>query len=625
MVKHRRINALVPALFLLLALLIWLALMREFRLDDAFITYRYAQNAARGQGLVYNVGDAVLSTTAPLYALLLAALSFAVPDFHLLGGLAGTVCIGLGGWVIYDLSRRLPRSFAFLGGLFYVLSTPLWLTLGMETPLWILLVLAAVALADRERWPMAGLLIGIAVLVRPDAALPGALLGIAALGMAVVRKGMRQRWWGALVGYSVMAAVPIVLFAAWSWTIYGSPLPATLGAKSAQAIRGVTGLGLYVGTFDGLALIVQSLVAQSPLYLLIGLLAFVGLSMRLTWPVVLIVAWGVLHLLAYAALQIAPYRWYYVPLLPGVMLLTLYGLRRVWMFLCSRVSTMAAQVVSAGLAVLALLAPAMSFARIAETFAAGGPTQPMLPIVDWEAYRQVGDWLRTETPPDATVGVAEVGQVGFYAERWMTDYLGLLQPDVADMLRRGDLYSWLVGYAPDYLVFQRFRGIGLVLYNFYIQEDPWFLATYRPIRDFDDPRYAAGPVTIFERAVPKRSMIEQDAQVDYGGLTLTGLAVEAYSAEWRTLRVRLDWRVTGSLPPKLHLAVKVMLDVPPDDLPAFDADYETAYWEGAFSTWHTILLLEDMPPGEHPLLVSVGPIGGPYTDQTPGVLEISSH
>jgi hypothetical protein len=601
-----------------LALVVWLVLMREFRLDDSFITYRYAQNAANGLGLVYNRGDAVLSTTAPLYALLLAALSAFIPDFHTLGGLIGTLSIGVGGWVVFALARPLPFAMRFWVGLLYVMSTPLWLSLGMETPLWIALVLAAFALAERNRWSVAGLLVGLAVLIRPDAALPGVLLGGAALSTVVRRPGTRRRWWGALVGYVVVAAVPVLIFALWAFIMYGSPFPVTLGAKSAQAIRGVTGLGLNVGVVDGLGLIVRDLLTQSPLYVLIGVLALVGLRARLPWTVGLIALWGLLHLVAYAVLRIAPYRWYYVPLLPGMLLLSGYGLHQIWIWLSRQTTQSVARFASGAVAVLVLTAPLMSFVRIADTFASGGSTQPMLPIVDWEAYRQVGDWLRQETSDTATVGVAEVGQVGFYAERWMTDYLGLLQPDVADMLRRGDLYSWLVGYAPDYLVFQRFRGIGLVLYNVYIQEDPWFLANYAPVRDFDDTRYIAGPVTIFERVLPKRAMIEQAVHADYGSLQLTRLAVERTSVNTQTVRVRLDWQVVGALPPSLHLAVKV-LDLPV--LPASDADYLTDQWEGAFSTWHTLMLPENVEPGVYPLLVSVGD-AGVFNEQTPSSFEV---
>src|SRR3989337_1683613 len=43
-------------------------------IDDAYITFRYAQNLIAGEGLVYNPGEAVLGTTTPVYAVLLAGL-----------------------------------------------------------------------------------------------------------------------------------------------------------------------------------------------------------------------------------------------------------------------------------------------------------------------------------------------------------------------------------------------------------------------------------------------------------------------------------------------------------------------------------------------------------------------
>jgi arabinofuranosyltransferase len=44
-------------------------------IDDAYITFRYAQNLVSGMGLVYNPGEHVLGTTTPLYTFLLALLS----------------------------------------------------------------------------------------------------------------------------------------------------------------------------------------------------------------------------------------------------------------------------------------------------------------------------------------------------------------------------------------------------------------------------------------------------------------------------------------------------------------------------------------------------------------------
>src|SRR2546426_10764456 len=47
---------------------------RGFTLEDAFITFRYAENLVLGNGFVYNVGERVLGTTTPLLGLLLALL-----------------------------------------------------------------------------------------------------------------------------------------------------------------------------------------------------------------------------------------------------------------------------------------------------------------------------------------------------------------------------------------------------------------------------------------------------------------------------------------------------------------------------------------------------------------------
>ncbi len=624
MVKlNRRFDGFLPVIVGLfaLAILIWLLVMRDFRLDDSFITYRYARNLSQGWGLVYNQGDSILSTTAPLYAVLLAALSLIVPDFHLLGSLVGVLSIGLGGIFVTRLSaRRMPITLATWAGVVYVLSSPLWLALGMETPLWILLVLAAMWLSQIGRWGWAGLLIGLAVLTRPDAVIPGMLLGLMAIGMIINDLNTRRQPWMPLVKYSLMAAVPIAVFALWGWTTYGSPFPVTLSAKSAQAVLGITGLGYNITYWEGLRLILRSLMLQSPLYISFALLIIFGLAGDISASTGLVVIWGALHLVAYILLGVAPYRWYYAPLVPGAVMLAASGLRYLDNRVGSRMAGVGHYVVIA-IAAFPILAQVTTFTRITEMIQSGGAVDVMLPIVDWQAYRETGEWLDANTPPDATIGVAEVGQVGFYANRWMTDYLGLLQPDVAAALRRGDLYTWLAGYAPDYLVFQRFRGAGLVLYNYVIQDDPWFNTNYQPAAEFDDPRYASGPVTIFKRVTPDLPLASQTVQLDYGGFRLTGFATDAneLTTGGGAVRVRLDWQVQGVLPPKMHIAVKI---VDQATNPGFDGDYQTENWSGSFSTWHGFVLPDTLAAGNYALVVAVGPQGGPYQEQVAGEVTI---
>ena len=319
--QEQRFTLLLTTGYLLLAGIIYALLVHEFRLDDSFITYRYARNVADGIGLVYNPGENILSTTAPLYALSLAALSFIISDFHLLGGLFGTVCIAAGGVCITLLLKNLSRWIRAWSGLVYVCATPLWLALGMETPLWIMLVMLAVLLADDERWIFAGGCMGLAMLSRPDAALPGALLGLLALVISI-----QKRKWQPLIFYGLAAALPVIVFYGWAWRVYGSSFPATLSAKSAQAIVGVTGFGEFTTVLEGFTRILDDLLRQSPLYLITGILLIAGVLKRWRTPALMVILWGILHLLAYILLNTAPYRWYYLPLLPGIILLAAYGL-----------------------------------------------------------------------------------------------------------------------------------------------------------------------------------------------------------------------------------------------------------------------------------------------------------
>ena len=58
---------------LLVALYIALTLSTSFLCDDAFITFRYAQNLAGGHGPVFNQGERVEGYTSYLWMILMAA------------------------------------------------------------------------------------------------------------------------------------------------------------------------------------------------------------------------------------------------------------------------------------------------------------------------------------------------------------------------------------------------------------------------------------------------------------------------------------------------------------------------------------------------------------------------
>jgi hypothetical protein len=80
-------------------------------------------------------------------------------------------------------------------------------------------------------------------------------------------------------------------------------------------------------------------------------------------------------------------------------------------------------------------------------------------VVDWRLalYRTVGEWLAIHTPKQSTVGTLEVGIIGYYSQRPMVDFAGLIQPEIALELKGEATYEEAASraiqhYQPNYLI-----------------------------------------------------------------------------------------------------------------------------------------------------------------------------
>jgi arabinofuranosyltransferase len=72
-------------------------------------------------------------------------------------------------------------------------------------------------------------------------------------------------------------------------------------------------------------------------------------------------------------------------------------------------------------------------------------------------YSAVGKWLQKNTPIGSHVGTLEVGIIGYFSERIMVDFAGLIQPDIAAQIGPNKSYAdsaWFAvnKFRPDYLV-----------------------------------------------------------------------------------------------------------------------------------------------------------------------------
>lgn len=588
----------MPAMLMLLTLLIAWAL-QGFTSDDPFITYRYAHNLVLGQGMVYNPGERVLSTTAPFYALLLAVGAFLGVDLPTLSNWLGALGFGAASVALFELAEQDGRFWTGLGAALLCLSSPLlWMTLGFEIGLYVASVCWAFWALTTDRGRVCAILLALATLLRGD--------GIVAAGVATLVWWVKRRRipWRYLPFY----ALPVGIGALWLTLQYGSPLPVTLRAKTIQARFGLTGFYTHTSFLQGGFILWWAWSRQTFLYWMAPLLASVGIvALRRTEGLWGLTVWGTLMMAAYVVLGVAPYQWYYAPLAPALSLLIGLGaeaagqriMRPKW-----------SGFLALGLTLPLIVAQGRSLSLVVAALQTVPPppeeiASKVLPEAKTTVYRRVGEWLAVNTPPTATVGALEVGIIGYYSDRTIVDFLGLLQPDIARALERGDIFWAVAAYAPDYLVLTEVNP----LYTYPLRDEDWFRRAYRPVALFYDSRFWGSPVTVYRRIVaapqPKGATVERPIT---DSATLVAWATDGPLVRpGMPLRVRLTWRLSDQAALDNTLVSVYLVDSDWHLAGQRVLRYHTSTWAAGeeVEVYHTLVLADDFPAGRYGLHLRV--------------------
>ncbi len=301
------------------AVIVYIAFL-DWAYDDPFITYRYAQNLAEGLGFVYNPGERILSTTTPLFTLLLSFFHLFTSEVHHFANLIGAISLVSGGLLLFDLSRSWNSQLVGWTGLLLYPTFPLVVsTLGSETPLYITLCIGGFAFYARKRYLLTAILTALACLARPDGVLVPIIISIDYL----IRRPNRVPWNSILI-FSVI----LISWGVFAWIYFGFPVPVTLAVKQQQG-----SMEISQRFAEGFITILQGYLNKQ--YILMVILAFTGvlyaLWKRRVWIIFLI--WTILYFIAYSILGVSRYFWYYAPLVPGFVISTGLGLMAIGDFL----------------------------------------------------------------------------------------------------------------------------------------------------------------------------------------------------------------------------------------------------------------------------------------------------
>jgi hypothetical protein len=431
------------------------ALYTDQRWEDTFITLRHSRNAALGYGLTYQPGEHIQGFTSPIVALIAAAgfKAFGADSLNAVMWLL-RICNIAGHAVALTIVLRLVAgttasrvSTLAVCVLFVFETKTLAFTInGMETG--ILLGLLALAWSMMSRADgispvRLGLCWAALLWTRPDAAVYIALMAAALLvwpdctsRRASMAKLARAARWAALL------YLPWLLFAQFE---YGRIVPQSIVAKSTR-----------VGRFAPQDLVAKLLsvphawtLAYLPPYAdrggwtwlapnafmvgALGMLLWLSPDAPSSPRRTSFVAFGAT---LYLALLQGDAPWYFPPAVlfsaPAVAFVVGAARPRAW-------------------AAVAVAASASLFAYGCVAYARQARAAE---INERENRYTIGRWLREQAKSGDRIYLEGPGIIGYYAQRKMLDYPGLIAPEVVSSLRRGpyDMATPVVTLRPEWLV-----------------------------------------------------------------------------------------------------------------------------------------------------------------------------
>jgi hypothetical protein len=480
----RRQDGLPSRLWLALPILLWtvLAAVISVRLagkalDDFFITYRYAWNLAAGHGFTFNPGERVFGTTEPGLGLLLAGLTLLtrLPIPSLGTFVTGASLVGIAALLLAEARERGRAPEAVAGGTIVLLTSFLWVCHGAGAfPALFLLLLAA----RLERPWAAGLAAGLAVWLRPDAAVGTGLLGLLLWG-----ERRRLPW-----VYGLVATAVIALGAAAAARVFGSPLPNTLLAKHAMAAAGAGGIGGAAGMGfwpRAVPLLGRHAGDLWPLLALLGAAGQLPLLYRkggMGRAGRLLALFGIALAVLYPLMKVPFFPWYAVP----VAIATLYGMA----FAAGALGRWAgrrAKWLSLPVATLLLLPVFTSLLPASRHWFSIYGWYPYL-----DTYRRAGLYIHQLSRPDDAIAYVEIGVLSYYSRQPVQDLLGLVTPAVLPYVEQNDLPGAFLLRPTTWVVYHTRGRMGPLL------DRRWFWKAYEEVTRIQDED-GGGEMTILRR------------------------------------------------------------------------------------------------------------------------------
>ncbi len=505
---HMRIRRLLnPQIIVFVVSFVARTLPGPRTIDDAFITFRYAQNLISGHGLVYNPGEAVLGTTTPVYALLMTGLGLldggAQASFPVIATIVNAMADSLTCCLLIKLGETLGYRRAGLSAAIIWAIAPYSVTFaigGMETSLFVLMMVSTFYLHSTNRPIWASLSASLSLLTRPDALLFIGPLAIERLRRLAMQWHKERQIPQSGVKEIATFSLPVACWAVIGYLAYGNPIPHSILAKVAAyhlpSDAALTRLLQHYGTpFLGQEILGNWWIgAGFVIYLTLYLIGASGTARKKksTWPL-FVFPWA--YLIVFAIANPLIFRWYLTPPLPFYILGIFIGVERLGQHWKPP----------------ALLAIVASLAFFSTLFGwtlhpDHGPNRPApkMAYIELELlYRRAAEELQGRIQPDQVLAAGDIGALGYYTNARILDTIGLISPQSLSYYPIPDS-AYVINYAiPKELILESNPDYFVTLEVYIrktLRDDETFNAQYIVDTRFQTDIYTSEGMLIYQRA-----------------------------------------------------------------------------------------------------------------------------
>ncbi len=465
--------------------------------DDAYITYRYVRNIVTGQGFVYNAGERVLGTTTPLYTLLLAALTYVVPhsDIIQLSLTVNAISDALSTVILFQLAYWITRSkwnSLIIASLFALYpQRTIVAGSGMETPIYVLLLLASSYCYISKRPCLSAVLCSLTILVRPEGLL---FAGLLFSHLLIARK--KPPFKELVVFIAIL--FPWLVF---STLYFGSPIPNSIIAKARAYLTATNLEALLVilrtwGSFwpyePGFGWRLMYSFANA--IFLGSLYVFVGWrEMKRDSSVVVFFGYPLLFTFVFAYANPFMVFWYLGPLLPYWLVGLVEGISTFTDLVAGRSRGKLTRS-----AILAILVVSQFLAiDVFYTMQVSKETPREL------LYQQLALELDQQMA-DSTLAASEIGVLGYYSSAYILDTVALVSPQAipynpAERISEDWTSNYtiptelILDYEPDYLISLE------ILMRDNLLRSRAFMQEYDLIRKVECSTFGSDGILVFQR------------------------------------------------------------------------------------------------------------------------------